>query len=62
MVASKVIHILSLKRGKALMVKIDFQKAFDSISWDYLSIVIQKMGFNKVWTIWIKKSLTTAQI
>nr|GEX95053.1 hypothetical protein [Tanacetum cinerariifolium] len=33
------------KRNKALMVfKIDFEKAFDSLRWDYLDVIMEKLG------------------
>lgn len=32
MIASEVIHILSVRRERAFMIKHDFQKAFDSVS------------------------------
>lgn len=33
MVANEIIRILSVRKERAFMLKIDFQKAFDSISW-----------------------------
>ncbi|GKG43143.1 hypothetical protein Tco_0479827, partial [Tanacetum coccineum] len=32
------------KRSKALMVfKVDFEKAFDSLRWDYLDVIMEKL-------------------
>ncbi|GJT58097.1 RNA-directed DNA polymerase, eukaryota, partial [Tanacetum coccineum] len=42
------------KRSKALMVfKVDFEKAFDSLRWDYLDVIMEKLGFGFKWRMWI---------
>ncbi|GJW00334.1 RNA-directed DNA polymerase, eukaryota, reverse transcriptase zinc-binding domain protein [Tanacetum coccineum] len=38
------------KHNKHLMIfKVDFEKAFDSVSWNYLDFVLSHMGFGDVW-------------
>ncbi|GKF00316.1 putative RNA-directed DNA polymerase, eukaryota, reverse transcriptase zinc-binding domain protein, partial [Tanacetum coccineum] len=47
---------------KDLMVfKVDFEKAFDSIRWDYLDLVLEKLGFGCRWRSWIKGCLHNAR-
>ena len=42
------------KRKKDLMVfKVDFEKAYDSLRWDYLDVVMEKIGFGFKWRTWI---------
>ncbi|GJT59727.1 RNA-directed DNA polymerase, eukaryota, reverse transcriptase zinc-binding domain protein [Tanacetum coccineum] len=42
------------KRKKALMVfKFDFEKAFDSLRWNYLDAIMEKLGFGNKWRMWI---------
>nr|GEX57712.1 RNA-directed DNA polymerase, eukaryota [Tanacetum cinerariifolium] len=42
------------KRKKDLMVfKVDFEKAFDSLRWDYLDVVMENLGFRYKWRTWI---------
>ncbi|GJY46340.1 putative RNA-directed DNA polymerase, eukaryota, reverse transcriptase zinc-binding domain protein [Tanacetum coccineum] len=46
------------KKKKALMVfKVDFEKAFDSLSWDYLDAIMEKLGFGTKWRMWISGCL-----
>ncbi|GKA74736.1 putative RNA-directed DNA polymerase, eukaryota, reverse transcriptase zinc-binding domain protein [Tanacetum coccineum] len=42
------------KRKKELMIfKVDFEKAFDSVRWDFLDLVMDKLGFGSKWRSWI---------
>ncbi|GJU81314.1 RNA-directed DNA polymerase, eukaryota [Tanacetum coccineum] len=42
------------KKSKALIFKIDFEKAFDSVRWDYLNVVLANFGFGLKWRSWIQ--------
>ena len=44
----------------ALLMKLDFSKAFDSVRWDYLITLLQKRGFPTRWTNWITSILATS--
>jgi len=43
-----------------LLFKVDFEKAYDSINWNYLDAVMLKMGFPTLWQKWINKCIGTA--
>lgn len=42
---------------KALIFKVDFEKAYDSVRWDYLVDILHKFGFGDKWRMWIKGCL-----
>ncbi|GKD90093.1 RNA-directed DNA polymerase, eukaryota, reverse transcriptase zinc-binding domain protein [Tanacetum coccineum] len=44
-----------------MIFKIDFEKAFDSVSWDFLFQVIVFMGFSSKWISWISGCLSSAK-
>uniref|UniRef100_A0A803PZR9 Reverse transcriptase domain-containing protein n=1 Tax=Cannabis sativa TaxID=3483 RepID=A0A803PZR9_CANSA len=47
-------------RGKSGMVfKIDFEKAYDRVEWDFLDLVMHKKGFGSTWRKWIRGCLST---
>ncbi|GJY30745.1 RNA-directed DNA polymerase, eukaryota [Tanacetum coccineum] len=48
------------KKFKAMIFKVDFEKAFNSIRWDYLDDVLSKFGFGDKWRGWIKGCLNSA--
>ncbi|GJW54014.1 RNA-directed DNA polymerase, eukaryota, reverse transcriptase zinc-binding domain protein [Tanacetum coccineum] len=50
------------KRKQELMVfKVDFEKAFDYIRWDFLDLVMVKLGFGFKWRSWIHGCLHNAR-
>ncbi|GJU65091.1 RNA-directed DNA polymerase, eukaryota, partial [Tanacetum coccineum] len=49
------------KNLKAMIFKVDFEKSFDSIRWDYLNDVLKMFGFGDKWRGWIKDCLNSAK-
>jgi hypothetical protein len=46
------------RRGKnSLVLKIDFEKAYDKINWDFMFDCFQQRGFCEKWCAWIKEVL-----
>ena len=33
--------------------KVDMNKAYDHVEWDFLEAVLGKLGFNDIWITWI---------
>ncbi|KAI3720995.1 hypothetical protein L2E82_31996 [Cichorium intybus] len=52
---------LKKSKRKALMFKVDFDKAFDSINWGYLESVLSQMGFGAKWRSWINGCLRSSR-
>ena len=48
-------------KKKILLFKVDFEKAFDSVNWDYLESVMCQMGYGKKWRKWIRGCLESAR-
>ncbi|KAH1114716.1 hypothetical protein J1N35_008094 [Gossypium stocksii] len=61
LIANEVIH--SLKKnvivGGSLIFKLDFLKAYDSVCWDFLELVLLKLGFGERWTGWMLECVST---
>ncbi|GKE62327.1 putative RNA-directed DNA polymerase, eukaryota, reverse transcriptase zinc-binding domain protein, partial [Tanacetum coccineum] len=50
------------RHKKGLMVfKVDFEKAFDSVRWDFLDSVMEKIGFGSKWRSWIHGCFSNAR-
>nr|GEY55029.1 putative RNA-directed DNA polymerase, eukaryota, reverse transcriptase zinc-binding domain protein [Tanacetum cinerariifolium] len=53
LMVNEVIQWCKRKKSKLMVFKIDFEKAFDTISWDFLLQVMHFMGFSESWIKWI---------
>ena len=44
-----------------MIFKVDFEKAFDSLRWDFLDLAMDKLGFGIKWCSWIYGCLRNAR-
>lgn len=45
------------KKKTGLIMKIDFEKAYDKVHWDFLDEVMNRKGFPEVWRQWIMQTV-----
>ncbi|XP_071688703.1 uncharacterized protein [Rutidosis leptorrhynchoides] len=62
LIANETIDFIKKSKAKCLIFKVDFEKAFDSLSWDFLMEVMGFMGFGLKWRQWILSCLKSATI
>nr|GEV58065.1 RNA-directed DNA polymerase, eukaryota [Tanacetum cinerariifolium] len=53
-IINELLHWCKRKHEKAMLFKVDFAKAYDSIRWDYLIEVLGAFGFGSKWCQWIR--------
>ncbi|XP_050232953.1 uncharacterized protein LOC126681456 [Mercurialis annua] len=61
-IASEIINLSSRRKEQNFLIKLDFQKAFDSISWSFIMGVLRQMKFSSLWVDWISSLLSTSQL
>ncbi|GKV27064.1 hypothetical protein SLEP1_g36275 [Rubroshorea leprosula] len=61
-VANEVIDEVHRKRKSSFVFKIDFEKAFDKVSWKFLDYMLERMGFDSEWRGWIQECLSTNRV
>ena len=55
-------HAMQKNMCKGLVLKLDFEKAFDTVSWDFLFHVMETMHFDQKWCSWVKSILDSSRI
>ncbi|GKE22508.1 RNA-directed DNA polymerase, eukaryota [Tanacetum coccineum] len=60
-ILSELLSWCKFKYNQAMVFKVDFAKAYDSIRWDYLDDVINSFGFGSKWRSWIRGSLISGK-
>nr|KAJ0203968.1 hypothetical protein LSAT_V11C500292530 [Lactuca sativa] len=49
-------------KDKMLLFKVDFNKAFDTVNWEYLDHIQMQLGFGERWRGWIKTCLRSSTL
>nr|GEX08105.1 cysteine-rich receptor-like protein kinase [Tanacetum cinerariifolium] len=57
LMVSEIIDWYKKQNKNLIIFKVDFEKAFDSVSWRYLDYVLSQMGFDDIWRTWIRSFL-----
>ena len=63
-VAQEKIHSIQRMKGKkgGMTIKVDLEKAYDRISWPFLKMVLEDMGFPVKWVSLIMSYVTTSSL
>nr|GEX21179.1 RNA-directed DNA polymerase, eukaryota, reverse transcriptase zinc-binding domain protein [Tanacetum cinerariifolium] len=63
--ANRMVFVLedlcSKKKKQAMIFKVDFEKAYDSVRWDYLDDILKKFVFGEKWCSWIRNCLISSK-
>nr|KAJ0194327.1 hypothetical protein LSAT_V11C800406660 [Lactuca sativa] len=61
LIINEVCSWVKRARKKLLLFKVDFDKAFDSVNWQYLDSILEQMGFGNKWRMWIRGCLSSSR-
>ena len=53
-VLHETIHELHRKKFNGVLFKIDFEKAYDNVKWDFLQQDLRMKGFSPIWCNWVR--------
>ena len=62
LIANESLRWLKKKKIPGTMIKLDFQKAYDSVNWAFLELAMVKLGFGRKWIGWIMNCVTSASM
>ncbi|GKB90840.1 RNA-directed DNA polymerase, eukaryota [Tanacetum coccineum] len=58
-IINEVLSRCKFKKQQAMIFKVDFAKAYDSVRWDFLDDVLSSFGFRSRWRSWVRGSLSS---
>jgi hypothetical protein len=60
--AHELFHTMKQKKGNGslMALKLDMEKAFDSMEWEFLLKILSLLGFHSIWIQWIRQCITTS--
>ncbi|XP_039063823.1 uncharacterized protein LOC120208672 [Hibiscus syriacus] len=61
-ITNEIIDDISRRKRQVIVIKADFRKAYDSVDWKFLDIVLKLMSFWKKWRKWIQLCDSAASI
>ncbi|RVX02717.1 LINE-1 reverse transcriptase-like [Vitis vinifera] len=61
LIANEVIDLWQKRKEKGVICKLDIEKAYDSLNWQFLMKVLQKMGFGQKWLGWMWSCISSAK-
>lgn len=59
--AADLLHCCYRRNAPTIVLKLDFHKAFNSVSWSSLDCILQCRGFTDKWRAWVQDLLTTGK-
>ena len=60
--ANEVVDALKRSRKKGVILKLDFEKAYDSINWEFLWSMLNNFGFGEKWIGWMRTCVSTTKV
>lgn len=62
LVLNEVLDFSKRMKRKCLILKVDFEKACDCVSWDFLKFLMWKTGFGSKWMSWMEASVFSSSV
>ena len=60
LIANEAIDSLLKRNESGVLCKLNIEKAYNHLNWNFLMLVMQRMGFGEKWTGWISWCISTA--
>jgi len=62
LMANEVVEDMRRNGGRGLCLKVDFEKAYDSVRWEFLYDMLLRMGFQRKWISWIRGCMESSTV
>jgi hypothetical protein len=61
-IVQEVLHELRGTKSAGVIIKLDFEKAYDKVNWNFLEEVLSRKGFADTWIQWISKAVRGGRV
>jgi hypothetical protein len=61
-VLHETLHELKRKKQNGLILKLDFEKAYDKVNWKFLQQVLRMRGFPSLWCQWVESVVSKGSV
>jgi hypothetical protein len=58
----ETIHELHRKKHDGVILKLDFEKAYDKLKWSFIQQVLKMKGLSPTWCEWISKVMSRGSV
>ena len=60
MLAHEIMHLFKKKKGETgyMAIKLNIEKAYDILEWNFIRVIISKLGFHTKWIDWVMECIT----
>jgi hypothetical protein len=58
----ETIHELHKKKKNGVILKLDFEKAYDKVNWSFVQRTLRMKGFSVVWCRWIEEVVSRGSV
>ncbi|GKA03684.1 RNA-directed DNA polymerase, eukaryota [Tanacetum coccineum] len=58
---NEIINWCNARKKQSMIFKVDIEKAFDFVSWDFLDDILMNFGFSSRWRFWIQSCLKSSR-
>lgn len=61
-IANEIVHDAKCRKVPTLVLKVDFEKAYNTVRWPFLFYMMKRLGFSDKWIGWVKGCLESASV
>jgi hypothetical protein len=53
LIVNEILDLAKRRKDSCLLLKVDFEKAYDTVNWSFLKYMLGRMGFDRKWIDWM---------
>jgi len=62
LVTNETVDYLRKEKKGSILVKVDFEKEYESVNWKFLYYMMERLWFNEKWIKWIKACMESTTV